>query len=183
MSRFTASHAQRYVTALLDTVGNAPDAFKQTAQFIEKFLKLMSDSSDLRVLLASPLVSVADQERAVAAILERGGYGDLFTRFIRVVIRNRRGTELAPILRAVMVEMDRRAGILEATVDTATPLTKDQQKHLSTLLSTRTGATVRLKNQIIQDVIGGVRVRYDDVMIDDTVSGKLARLRKNLRVG
>ena len=183
MSRFTSSHAQRYVTALLDTVGTSAPALKQTAQFIEKFLALMEGSSDLRVLLSSPRVSVDDQERGVSAILDRGQYGDLFARFVRVVIRNRRGAELPQILRALRSEMDRRAGIVEAVVETATPMTKDLQKQLTDMLARTTGATVRLKNQIAHDVVGGMRVRYGDIMIDDTVSGKLARLRKNLRVG
>lgn len=174
---------QRYVTALLATTGNAADARTKLTIAVTEFSKLLEQSPDLRYVLSNPLMSKNDQDRAIAAVLERGRFDSTFSGFVRVIVRNRRGNMMSDILRGVQSEIDKRAGIIDAIVDVAAPMTGHQEKQLIDTLTRMTGATIRLKTRVSNDVIGGIRIRYNDVMIDDTVSGKLARLKQVLRVG
>ncbi len=174
---------RRYVSALLAEAGDEPAARTKLGIAVQEFSKLIAESNDFRYVLTNPLIPVVDQERAVAAVLDRGRFDDTFSGFVRVVLRHRRGAMMTDILRAVQSEMDKRAGIVDVRVDVATPMTDGQQKQLVDILSRKTGGTVRLNTRVANDVIAGIRVRYNDVMIDDTVSGKLARLKQALRAG
>ncbi len=182
MASFTSPVVRRYVAALLGSVGKTSAARTALAAAVDQFAQMISGSSDLQYLLASPVIPVGDQGRAVAAILARGGFDAAFSGFVRVVIQNGRASSLAEILGAARAEIDKQAGILDVYVDVAVPMTGQQEKKLIETVSRATGATVRLKTRVANDVIAGMRVRYNDVMIDDTVSGKLSKLTKALAV-
>ena len=43
-----------------------------------------------------------------------------------------------------------------------------------------TGKTVELENRVDPDLIGGIRLRYGGVQLDDTIQARLETLRKAL---
>ncbi len=63
--------------------------------------------------------------------------------------------------------------ILPVTATTALPLTPSQQQRLSDKLAASTGKTIELSNRIDVAVLGGVRLDYDGMRLDDTVRHRL----------
>lgn len=141
---------------------------------------MIESSNDLRFVLASPLMGADAQTRAVLAVMERAKFSAVMMGFVRVVLQNRRGAMLSDFITAALNEMEKRAGIVRAQVDVAAPMNDAAQKKLVDTLSNWTGAKVQLDVRVANDVIAGARVRVGDVQIDDTVAGKLARLKQKL---
>jgi F-type H+-transporting ATPase subunit b len=69
----------------------------------------------------------------------------------------------------------------EAEVVSALPLTADEQSSIRSEVAKRAGAEVRIAFQVDPDVLGGLKVRIGDRVIDGTVAGRIDNLRKTMR--
>ena len=70
--------------------------------------------------------------------------------------------------------------IVSVTAVTAVALTPEQSAKLKTKLESITGKTVALKNRIDSSVLGGVRLDWSCMQMDDTVAHRLESIRKML---
>lgn len=175
----SATLVKRYVTALLDAaveVGATPDI----ATAARALTSTIAGAPDLQKLLSSPLLSVKDQTRATGAVLERMRVHPLMTGFVHVVLQNRRGPVLQALLQATLDEIARRDGRIEADVQVAAPMNDIQQKKLADALSKWSGGKVQLNMKVMPEVLGGMKIRVGSMQIDDSVVGKLDRLKQNL---
>lgn len=68
---------------------------------------------------------------------------------------------------------NRLHNILPVTATTALPLTKAQLQRLNRKLSRVTGKTVQLLNHVDAAVLGGVRLEYNGIRLDDTLRHRL----------
>ncbi len=79
------------------------------------------------------------------------------------------------ILRALDGVWKKRHGAAKIFVETAFPLEKDMRAHIQTLAP---GAT--LYERVSPELLGGIKIRIDDRMIDGSVAGSLLRLKRAL---
>lgn len=169
----------RYVSALLDAAQER-GRLLDLATGARDLIRMIDGSEDLRFALGSPLFAVKDVLRAVTAVMTAAGCDPVLQSFVGVVIRNRRGASLVTFLRAALAELSRREGLVEADIAVATPLNDIQQKKLADMLGKWAGARVHLNIKISPEVLGGIKIRMGSIQIDDSISGKLARLRQTL---
>jgi F-type H+-transporting ATPase subunit delta len=69
---------------------------------------------------------------------------------------------------------------ITARAISAVPLTKIEEQSLEKMLSKRFQGHIKLDHQVNKDLLGGLIVRVGDLVIDDSVRGKLERLRATL---
>lgn len=86
------------------------------------------------------------------------------------------------ILALLDEELLSRQGRTRARVASATPLPDAAQRRVERTLTRTLGESVRARATINQDLIAGIRAQVDEVLIDASVRGVLARLRARLRV-
>jgi F-type H+-transporting ATPase subunit delta len=72
-------------------------------------------------------------------------------------------------------------GVRQVLVRSAFPVDADQQQALTRYLTNRLGAQVELTVEQDSDLIGGVEIRAGDLVIDDSVRGKLKQLAHALQ--
>ena len=72
-------------------------------------------------------------------------------------------------------------GATEGTVESARPLGAAELASLQAALGARLGKDVTLKNEVVPDVLGGVRVIVGSQMMDASVRGRLEGLSKRMR--
>jgi F-type H+-transporting ATPase subunit delta len=84
---------------------------------------------------------------------------------------------------AVLFEARRVAneGVRHVVVRSAFPVDADQERELAQSLKRRLGAEVELTVEEDPDLIGGVEIRTGDLVIDDSVRGKLKQLAHALQ--
>ena len=76
---------------------------------------------------------------------------------------------------------NRDHNILPVTAVTAVQMNPEQISALTAKLSGITGKSVVLRNRIDSSCIGGVRLDYDGLSLDDTVSARMASIRETLK--
>lgn len=85
--------------------------------------------------------------------------------------------EIAEIFEAYRAEWEKQAKVL---VTSATPLSQEQQNNLTQTLKKRLQRDVILTCRVDNNLIGGLIIQADDLVIDGSVRGKLARLQMEL---
>ncbi|MBI4091068.1 MAG: F0F1 ATP synthase subunit delta [Candidatus Komeilibacteria bacterium] len=124
-----------------------------------------------RLAEAAYRASINKQKREIDAIAERalsllktkrmlGKTGDFFT-------------QLALVRR-------REEGIVEAVVESRYPLSSGELKAIKDFLKRTTRRDVILTAVERRDLLGGFRVRYDDVVFDATVDAQLKQLAQHV---
>ena len=76
--------------------------------------------------------------------------------------------------------LNKKQGVVRATVTTATALPSDKAGALAARLSELTGRQVTLQTQVDPAIIGGVVTQIDSTVYDGSVTRQLARMRQKL---
>lgn len=168
--------ARRYANALLTTAieQNILEKIKDDMQLIHQAI---SDSSELKLFLKSPIIKNDVKKSAMDAIF-KGKIEELTFGLISIVSQKRREDLLYGISEGFMDLYNLHHGILEVDVTTAFELDKNQQASLVKELESLTGKTIQMSIIKNEDLIGGLSVRIEDTVYDGSVKYKLNQLKR-----
>nr|WP_227010128.1 F0F1 ATP synthase subunit delta [Pelagibius marinus] len=168
--------AGRYASALLD-LADEQKALDQVADDLKALRSLIAESEDLRRLLDSPVFSREEQRKAMTALMEKIGTGELTRHFVLVVADNHRLFALPAMIEAYLAELAQRRGEITAEVTAARNLSDAQQAALLEALRSSVGSKVQLDLKVDPALIGGLVVKVGSRMIDSSLRSKLQRLQ------
>jgi len=167
--------AHRYAQALLAAEGG--DAPEVRAAFAE-LMAAYEEEPGLRTAIESPRVRTADKEHVLGRLLPQAP--KTFGNFLRLLLERGREAEIPAIFDVYRDLWDARAHVAEALVETALPLSPAELKRLQSSLEERFGQRLRVLPRVNAEVLGGVRVRVGDRLLDDTVATRIRRVRRLL---
>ncbi|MEA1677111.1 F0F1 ATP synthase subunit delta [Nitrospirillum sp. BR 11163] len=168
--------AARYAAALFD-LADEQKALDQTAQDLTSLKQILAESADLRRVVRSPVLSRAEQARAMEAVLSQAGASELVRKFIGLVAQNRRLFALDGMIVAFLAELAQRRGEETATVISARPLTEEQLSAVTDALKKALGSKVSVAASVDPTLLGGMIVKVGSRMIDSSVRTKLTKLK------
>lgn len=168
--------ALRYAKALVDLAEDSKKT-KAVEADLGALETMLSDSADLRSLIANPRISRATQQNVMAEIAKKAGLDKLTLNFLKTLAENRRLYALSKMIAAVRLDLSKRRGEMKATVKVAQDLTDAQRKELETALSKSAGVAVSVEVKVEPSILGGMIVTMGSHMIDDSVARKLEKLR------
>ena len=150
---------------------------------ILKQLQVLDESfrsePDFIRLLASPALPKAERCQIQDKSFRNQVHPYLLN-FLKILTENSYIRHFSDCCKSYVGHYNQDNGILPVTAVTAVALTNAQKEKLSSKLSAITGKTVALHNKIDPAVLGGVRLDYDGVRMDDTVSHRLESIRELL---
>lgn len=171
--------ARRYAKALLQ-IGDKQGNVAQLQQELDTVAAAVAANADLARLVASPLVLPGKKAEVFEAILAAAKVSETLRHFFRVVAEAGRLNLLADLRRTFADLVDERAGIVEAKVASAQPLSEAQSKALVTSLAARTGKTIRLTWSQDPALLGGLKVQVGSTVLDASLQGQLRQLKTQL---
>lgn len=175
----TGQIATRYAAALID-MAEAAQSIEKVEKDFNELQAMIAGSKDLQSLIRNPLINRKAQQAAITAVAAQAGFSDLTAKFLGVLVQNRRLPILKDVIRALIAELNRRRGGVEAKVQTAVALSDAQTKDLQKSLSDAMGSNVTLNVEVNKSILGGMIVTVGSRMIDDSVRRKLERLKRTL---
>jgi F-type H+-transporting ATPase subunit delta len=146
----------------------------QLAQWSEmlRFMAEVWSNDRVQLALANPKFTKDDVERFLLGI-----YGErldgIARNLLQILVRNDRLPVLPHILELYEQLREENENIVEATVDSAFPLSDQQLARLVASLERHTGRKVQAKVAIAPELIGGVTVKIGDDVWDASVRGQL----------
>ncbi len=169
----------RYAQALFN-VGKRRGNQTELLQEIDQLLPMFGPHAKFRIFLEAPQISTeAKQQLLDRAVKDNAD--PLIHQLFSLLLKKGRMSYVHPIFDQFRVLVERDQGIFEAEMATAVALDDDQRAQLLKALEAYTGSTLRIRHRVDPDLIGGVWFKYGDTLIDDTVKGKLIRMRQQLQ--
>ncbi len=168
--------AARYASALFD-VAQESGAVDAVTGDLDRFEQLIDASPDLARLIRNPVFTAEEQERAVAAVLDRVGIGGLTGNFIRLVASKRRLFALPDMIRAFRRLVSDSKGIVQAQVVLAEPPPDRVMADIAAALREVAKAEIDLDIRIDPSLIGGLVVKMGSRMVDASLRTKLNSIR------
>jgi len=105
-----------------------------------------------------------------------------FKNFVFSLTQNKRLNLVSYITEAFIKMKYEDEGILRVKVSSAYQLSDDKLLKLSSSLERRFNSKVELESSIDTSLLGGVRVQADDLVIDNSVQGRIKKMSQILQV-
>ncbi len=176
MARPTTA-ARRYAEAAFE-LATRDDAVDGWAEGLALGARFAADEAVIRVV-DNPAIPHADRLATAVRLLE-GRVPPGVLNLARLLAQRGRFETLPAITAEYLRLRNRAAGIVEAVVTSAEPLTAEETAALRARVESMTGSGVDLMAEVDPALIGGLTVRVGDQLLDASVRGRLERLRHQL---
>ncbi len=171
--------ARRYAHALFDAAA-ARDRLEEIGTDLAALCAYLLDHPTARQLLRAPQIPVEERH-----VLTRQLFGSqvhpLVLELVCLLQEKKRTALLDDVAMLYRERVEEHGGILPAEVVSAVPLTPEVQQRIAERLSARTGKQVRLSARIDVRLLGGLRLRIGDHVIERSVRRSLDEMREVLR--
>lgn len=102
-------------------------------------------------------------------------------KFLLQLAEKHRDADLPAILREyVELAKENKSNLIMADVTTALPLTAGQEQALADKLAAMTGKTIKIRQHVDSEILGGIVVRVGDKLLDGSLSHQLSVLQADL---
>ncbi len=167
-----------YAGVLLDLAEQAgrTDAI---ADEVEQLMELLRADPGLRRLIACRAIRREERSAMLSRLFE-GRVDDVLYRLIRVLNDKDRLTALPAVLGAFDEMLVERKGIVEADVFVARRLEESELAEVKASLERALGKEVVVHPYVDESLIGGLKIRVGDRLIDGSVATQLRRMRQKL---
>jgi F-type H+-transporting ATPase subunit delta len=174
------SGARRYAEAAFQ-VAMRDDTLEAWRRELDAAAEVVGDERALRIL-ANP-ATPTEQRAAVLTDLLGDRASEPVHNLVQLLLRRGRIEQVSRVAAQFRRLDDERRGITHATATSATPLSPDEVRALTTRLEESTGGRIALVVEVDPSLLGGLVVRVGDRLIDGSVRGRLERLRAQLISG
>ncbi len=181
MSTATNSVGRVYAESLFELASKQGDASAQDAgDELVDLVEIVRGNRRFAEFLRSPAIDAAAREATLQSIL-KGRVSDLVLRFMLVANRKGRLGELEAISDAYAKLLNERFGKVEVDVFTVDGQLDDGARaNLAGTLKSRLGREPVLHVYKDASMVGGMKLRIGDQLIDGSVAAKLRRMRRAL---
>jgi F-type H+-transporting ATPase subunit delta len=166
----------RYATALFSLAEESKE-LDRVAGDLKELAAMLAASADFRHVVSSPILSRADQQKAILAVADKAGFSETTKKFLGTVAHNRRLFALSSMIMAYLARMAERRGEVEVQVASAGPLSAAQQEALASTLKNVTGGKATVEMTVDPSLLGGLVVRIGSRMVDSSLKTKLQNLQ------
>lgn len=167
-----------YAQVLLE-LADETGALEEIAEQMKQIGELIKAEPDLRRLLESKVLSTSERAEALKNIF-RGRIHDLVYRFVQVVNEKDRLELTDRIVRAFANLVDKKRGLIEVNVYVASRLDADLLQNVATRIGEISNSTAVVHQDVDPALIGGLKVRVADQLIDGSVATQLRLMGKKM---
>lgn len=176
----TTGVAGRYATALFEIARENRSLPKLEAD-LQSLQAVVNESSELREMISSPILSRKEQSGAITAIAEKMELGPEITRGMGLMAEKRRLFVLPALIEQLLGLIADDRGEVSAEVSSAAPLTDSQVAALASALKSSVGSDIKLNVNVDESLIGGLVVKVGSRMVDTSIRSKLANLQNSMK--
>lgn len=174
-----SASARRYASAAFTVASqtNDYDAWQQALREVVRIMRMPS----AHIVFLSPAVPAAQKNAALDQLVPTAPAR--VRTFLHILVDRDRLDEVPGIADALEELINERRGIVTAEVTTAVPLDEEMRRLVAQRLAAyldRDPRNVNIRSLVDPSIIGGVVARVGDQVIDDSIRGRLDRLRRTL---
>jgi F-type H+-transporting ATPase subunit delta len=174
--------AKVYARSLFELAMDAggTDKLMEIADELEQICELAREDKKINLFLSSPVVDSKARGEALSAILTNR-ITDLTLRFLLVLNNKGRLDRLESIKTAYDQLVQEAFGRVEVDVITPVPIDAESLAMIKGKISTVLGKEPVLHPYVDKKILGGIKLRIGDQLIDGSVQTRLRKLSENLK--
>lgn len=174
--------ANIYARSLLELAeaDGGRDRIESVSGQLEDILDMARSNRQFGEFLASQVLSAAERKKSLQSIFT-GRCDDLVLRFLLVLNEKDRLGHLPAIVAAYDALVQERFGRIEVDVFTAAPLEVAEIDKVKDRLSSILNKDVVVHPYTDENMLGGVKFRIGDQLIDASLASRLRRMRDRLQ--
>ena len=178
-NRFSDSSAKSYSQALYE-LASEEKKLNDIEEHTISIIKLISQSEDFNSLIKDPTNKQEDQLKVINIIFEKFKLNDLLKKFLNFLVMKRRFFYVEKILKDFLMICSKNRGEISAKLIVAKELDEIQINKIKNELSQNFGSNVKLNYNYDPDLIGGLIMQVESVMIDTSIKNKLQQIENKM---
>lgn len=168
--------AKRYAKALFE-IALQEKAISEVNDDMELLMTVMAENRELRKLMTNPLITPLKKNQLMMSIF--GSHlNKISKKFIEILIRKGREQEVAEIAYQYHKHFLDYNDIALAQLVTAYPADDYLRERITKLAQFSANKTLRFKESVQPEIIGGFKLQIDDYLYDATIQKIIADLHK-----
>ena len=178
-NRFSDSSAKSYSQALYELATEEKN-LNDVEDHAVSIIKLISQSEDFNSLIKDPTNKQDDQLNSINIIFEKFNLNNLLKKFFNFLIVKRRFFYVEKILKDFVMICSKNRGEISAQLTVAKELNANEINKIKDELSQNFGSNVKLNYTYDPDLIGGLIMQVESVMIDTSIKNKLQKIENKM---
>ena len=178
-NRFSDSSAKSYSQALYE-LASEEKKLNEVEEHTISIIKLISQSEDFNSLIKDPTNKQEDQLNVIGIIFEKFDLNNLLKKFLNFLVMKRRFFYVEKILKDFINICSKNRGEISAKLTVAKELNESQINKIKNELSQNFGSEVKLNYNYDPDLIGGLIMQVESVMIDTSIKNKLQKIENKM---
>jgi F-type H+-transporting ATPase subunit delta len=175
-----AAITARYARALADVLFEEHLDPKQVQSQLNDFAAAWHEAANLREVFLDPSFPTGQKVAILDKINTKLKMSQQVRNFIAVLINHDRMDVFDEVVSDFRHEMNLRLNIAEVEVTSARKLDTAEQTSLETQVAAMTGGTINAKFREDPSLLGGIIIKIGSTVYDDSVRGRINRLREQL---
>lgn len=172
--------ARRYARALMD-IGIEKGVYRQYVKELAEVQEMIQKVPMLKATLLNLSFSSHARGKLLKRVLEGMDLSKEVVNFISLLVERDRLQQLPMIVQHYHTLIDEVEGQVRASVHSVIPLDDDQMAKLKGGLENALGKKVVLEKKVDTELIGGILVKVNNILIDSSMRTQLHQLVETLR--
>lgn len=164
----------RYAKALASSCQSENDLKKNKESF-DSLISLINDNEDFKKFVFNPLITSHQKLRILNKILIRLNLNNNFSNFLKVITKHNRLFTVKKIYHLFTTLIEEKNNITKIEVTTSKPINNNLSKSIKLKFEKITKKNVNINNLVDADILGGVIIKFNSIMIDASVKTKLEK--------
>lgn len=165
-----------YAEALFDVANQEKESEQVFEQASLLSAELSKDPKNIQ-RLSNPIWSNESKKQVLTDFATQKGFKSSLIKTIQLIVENGRVNLLLPIMQKFSDVYYRKNNILQVFVQSAIDLTSEQKINLNKALEKHLNNKVVVNYKINPEILGGLVIECNSKMIDDSIKGKLDRIK------
>ena len=176
---FESLISKRYAKALLLIAEehSSIEDFKRDLSVLEDVL---NSSEELSRLIKNPVIDKKIQHGIFERIVEQEKFHPLSESFLLLLVDKGRIRFIESIIREFNLLYNDKLSLLEAELYSASKLSKEELSEIRSLLCEKMNASVLLKHQVDEELLGGMLIKIGDTVFDSSLRSHLERIKNRV---
>ncbi len=176
--------ARRYARAIFDLSAKTglPEQEKVGAD-LQKLCSAIGASRHLEQVFTAPVFSSEEKRNLLEKFSRELGLGASLRNFCCLLVDKGRMNQLPAIATVYSELLDTQKGIIRGELTTAVELDSDKRKKVREQLEKQAGRPLELSFSVDENILGGVKLKVGDSVMDASLRAQLSILKDNIKRG
>ncbi len=174
-----STSAKNYADSLVQVGKDGVMSYDAILNDLNTIKEITASSDELVKVMENPAISINSKNEIIDSVFSNQ-ISDKIINFLKILIDKKRFNELNQIISAYSNEVDNISNIKRVEVISAVEITDDRKQRLIEKLQNKLQKNVIVNLATDNEIIGGLVIKIDDDVIDNSLKNKLENLSKNI---